>query len=138
MSVTHIPFATETGNRPVALAQRLGRWNRGLGQCKWSSCKEMGAPAIKQEATVEKAETQAVELSMGVDACQTYQTSRTTFSAASRPAPVTTLARETALSLGQMSTKYPSRCRPQKNQIIPTIRYRPSVKCHLSPVAALC
>ena len=34
-----------------------------------------------------------------------------------------------ALSLGQVSIKDLSRCRPKKNQIIPTIRYRPSVKC---------
>ena len=54
---------------------------------------------------------------MGVDAYQTYQTSRTTFSAALSAAPVTILARDTALSLGQVSTKYPSRCRPQKNQL---------------------
>ena len=66
---------------------------------------------------------------MGVDAYQTFQTSRTTFSAALSAAPVTILARDTALSLGQVSTKYPSRCRPKKNQIIPTIKYRPSVKC---------
>ena len=39
------------------------------------------------------------------------------------------LARDTALFLGQVSTKYPGRCRPKKNQIIPTTRYRPSVKC---------
>ena len=61
---------------------------------------------------------------MGVDAYQTYQTSRTTFSAALNAAPVTMLARDTALSLGQVSTKYPSWC-PQKepdhayNQILP-------------------
>ena len=66
---------------------------------------------------------------MGVDAYQTYQTSRTTFSAALSAAPATILARDAALSLGQVSTKYPSRCIPKKNQIIPTIRYRPSVKC---------
>ena len=59
-------------------------------------------------------------MSMGVDAYQTYQTSRTTFSAAVSAAPVTILARDTALSLAQLSTKYPSRCRPKKNQIIPT------------------
>ena len=41
------------------------------------------------------------------------------------------VSRDTALALGQVSTKYPSRCRPQKNQIIHTIRYRPSVKCRL-------
>ena len=68
-------------------------------------------------------------MTMGVDAYQTCQTSRPTFSAALSAAPVTILARDTALSLGQVSTKYPSRCRPKKNQIIPTIRYRPSVKC---------
>ena len=66
---------------------------------------------------------------MGVDSYQTYQTSRTTFSTTLSAAPVTVRARDTALSLGQASTKYPSRCHPKKNQIIPTIRYRPSVKC---------
>ena len=68
-------------------------------------------------------------MGMGVDAYQTYQTSRNTFSAALSAAPATILARDTALSLCQVSTKYPSRYRPKKNQIIPTIRYRPSVKC---------
>ena len=66
---------------------------------------------------------------MVVHAYQTYQTSRTTFSAAISAVPVMLLARDTTMSLGQVSTKYPSRCRPKKNQIIPTIRYRPSVKC---------
>ena len=66
---------------------------------------------------------------MGVDTYQTYQTSRNSFSAALSAAPITILARDTALSLGQVSIKYPNRCRPQKSQIIPTIRYRPSVKC---------
>ena len=66
---------------------------------------------------------------MGVDAYQTYQTSRTTFSAALSAGPVTIIVQDTALSLGQVSTKYPSRCRPKTNQIIPTITYRPSVKC---------
>ena len=46
-----------------------------------------------------------VVMSMGVDAYQTYQTSRTTFSAALSAAPATILARDTALSLGQVSTK---------------------------------
>ena len=40
---------------------------------------------------------------MGVDA---YQTSRTTFSAALSAAPIIILARDTALFLGQVSTKY--------------------------------
>ena len=45
---------------------------------------------------------------MGVDAYQTYQTSRTTFSAA------------LSAALGQVSSKYQvCRCRPKKNQIIP-------------------
>ena len=52
--------------------------------------------------------------SMGVDAYRTYQISRTTFSAALSAAPVTILALDTALSLGQMPTKYPSRCRAKK------------------------
>ena len=66
---------------------------------------------------------------MGVDAYHTYQTSRTTFSAALSAAPATILPRNTALSLGQVSTKYQSRYRPKNHQIIPTIKYRPSVKC---------
>ena len=66
---------------------------------------------------------------MGVDAYQTHQTSRTTFSVALCAAPVTILSQDMALSLGQASTRHPCRCRPKKNQIIPTIRYRPSVKC---------
>ena len=41
---------------------------------------------------------------MGFDA---YHTSRTTFSAALNASPVAILARDTALSLGQVSTKYP-------------------------------
>ena len=53
---------------------------------------------------------------MGIDIYQTYQTSRTSFSAALSAAPVTTLARDMALSLGQVSTKYPFRCCPKKSQ----------------------
>ena len=74
--------------------------------------------------------------SVCVDAHQIYQTSRTTFSAALSAVPVTILARDMAFSLGQVSTKYPSRCRPKKNQIILTIRYRPSVKCR--PLTGFC
>ena len=66
---------------------------------------------------------------MGVDAYQTYQTSSTTILDALSAVPVTILARDTALSPGQVSTKYPGRYRPKKNQIISTIRYCPSVKC---------
>ena len=45
---------------------------------------------------------------MGVDTYQTYQTSCTTFSASLSAAPVMILARDMALSLGQVSTKYTS------------------------------
>ena len=68
---------------------------------------------------------------MGVDGYQTYQTSRTTFSAALTAAPSRYLLETRHCPSVKCQPSYPSRCRPKKNQMIPTIRYRPSVQCRL-------
>ena len=74
--------------------------------------------------------------SAGVDAYQTYQTSRPTFLAALSAAPVTILARDTALSLGQVSTKYSSRCRPKRTRSYLQSDTAPQSSAARSPVAA--
>ena len=69
-------------------------------------------------------------LAMGVDAYQTHQTSRTTFSAAFCAAPVTILTGDMALPLGQVSTSTQVGAAPKEpdrtnNQIPPLSQVPP-------------